>query len=178
MTEYRTISFRGVTLTVSNNGEVFRDAHTTVDRIGHARTYPRRKLTATKEPNTGYLRVGLNINKVLYNLAIHRLVAFAFIGAPKRGQVVNHINEDRTDNRASNLEWVTQKENIAHSLRLHPEYAYNGAKRVTQIKDGKVIEIFRSAREASRKTGLSPSGICMAARGVMRTCGGYEWRYV
>lgn len=47
--------------------------------------------------------------------SVHRLVAEAFLG-PSEVLVVNHINHDRYDNRVENLEWVTQQENVLHSV--------------------------------------------------------------
>lgn len=178
MTQYKVINYYGATLIVSSSGEIFREAHTTVDRLGKVHKYPRRQLTAVKEPSTGYMRVGVRIDGALRNLSVHRAVALAFLGAPAPDQVVNHINEDRTDNRLENLEWVSQKENIAHSTRLHPEYAHNGAKKVAQIKDGKIIRIYRSAREAAKEMGVTPSAVSIATRASYRTCRGYKWQFV
>lgn len=49
---------------------------------------------------------------------IHRLVATAFIPNPENKPSVNHINCIRWDNRASNLEWCTQQENVAYATKL------------------------------------------------------------
>ena len=48
---------------------------------------------------------------------IHRLVALAFIHNPENKPNINHINFDRDDNQADNLEWCTQGENIWHTVR-------------------------------------------------------------
>ena len=47
-------------------------------------------------------------------MSVHRLVAEAFVPNPQNLSSVNHINSDRRDNHAVNLEWVTHQENINH----------------------------------------------------------------
>lgn len=53
---------------------------------------------------TGYLRVHLVKDRMIKSMAIHRLVAQAFIPNPENKPTVNHINEIKTDNRVGNLE--------------------------------------------------------------------------
>lgn len=77
-------------------------------QIRNAKTMKIRKQTLL--PN-GYLYVQLNG----VNLRVHILVAKAFIPNPDNKEVVNHKHSKRTDNRASQLEWCTQSENIKHS---------------------------------------------------------------
>ena len=45
---------------------------------------------------------------------VHRLVAEAFIPNPSRLPCVNHKDHDRQNNRATNLEWCTQADNLRH----------------------------------------------------------------
>lgn len=47
---------------------------------------------------------------------VHRVVATLFIREPKDGEVINHKNGKKHDNSVENLEWVTQYENIQHSI--------------------------------------------------------------
>lgn len=47
---------------------------------------------------------------------VHRLVILAFHGnPPSPGHTPDHINRDRTDNRAENLRWATPKEQASNS---------------------------------------------------------------
>ena len=50
------------------------------------------------------------------NVRVHRLVAKLFVSGYQEGLVVNHIDEDKTNNHYTNLEWVTQRQNMDHSL--------------------------------------------------------------
>lgn len=50
-------------------------------------------------------------------ITIHRLVMLAFVGQPNAGYEVNHINNDRADNRLANLEYVTSSQNTIHAVK-------------------------------------------------------------
>jgi hypothetical protein len=66
----------------------------------------------------GYRTVGLYTNgRSVITRYIHRLVLDAFIGAQPEMDV-NHKNGIKEDNRLENLEWVTRKENIRHSIKM------------------------------------------------------------
>ena len=71
----------------------------------------------------GYCVVRLYKNDGGKAFAVHRLVARAFIPNPNNLPQVNHIDGNKQNNNSNNLEWVTAKENIAHSFStgLHME---------------------------------------------------------
>lgn len=63
----------------------------------------------------GYLRVNLFKGGKVRHEYVHRMVASAFIPNPENLPVVNHKDADPTNNSVDNLEWCTQKQNIAAS---------------------------------------------------------------
>lgn len=66
----------------------------------------------------GYLGVCLNKAALRKYIAVHRIVAIAFIGSQPAGCNVNHKNGIKTDNRPANLEWVTPQENSLHAVNV------------------------------------------------------------
>jgi DNA-binding transcriptional regulator YiaG len=65
----------------------------------------------------GYPGVSLHINGKEKYFRVHRLVALKFIPNPENKPCVNHIDRNRLNCHVSNLEWVTHKENVQHSVR-------------------------------------------------------------
>ena len=64
---------------------------------------------------TGYYFVNLYKDGKKKTTSAHRLVARIHIPNPENKPNVNHIDFDRSNNSVENLEWVTQKENVAHT---------------------------------------------------------------
>lgn len=77
------------------------------------------RILRAKEPNrtSDYRRVQLCRNDVKRTVTVHFLVCEAFHGKRPRKKVPNHINMDKLDNRACNLEWCTLKQNAQHALK-------------------------------------------------------------
>lgn len=64
--------------------------------------------------NNGYCKINLCKEGNVKRYLVHQLVAKAFCEGYKEGLVVNHKDLDKTNNHYSNLEWITQKENVIH----------------------------------------------------------------
>ena len=94
----------------------------------------------TRANNSGYQSVDLRKDKVKYTFLVHRLVAETFIPNTENLSDVNHINADKSDNRVSNLEWVSHAQNMQHSFEnnLLPYGERHGNARLTE---GDVREI-------------------------------------
>lgn len=146
-----------------------------VSNLGRVRTYRAKdgwvgyrlseepKLMSAVSHGDGYVYVTLVGDEGKHNRFIHRLVAEAFIGDIPAGYVINHIDHNKSNNAVTNLEIVTQKQNVNHSKERmkHPKnmgkdkYIFlrsNGKYEVTvkrkYLGQFKTLEEARSARDA------------------------------
>jgi len=65
---------------------------------------------------SGYQQVQLNDGQTSKRFYVHALVMLAFVGLRPKGMVINHKDLNKQNNRLENLEYVTQKQNCAHSF--------------------------------------------------------------
>lgn len=105
---------------VSNLGQVKRLTESTARR-----RYPAGMILKPAPQKNGYTTVQLIGQDKRKRFYIHKLVMGAFEGACPPKHEVNHINRDRTDNRLTNLEYLTRGANNTHS------YLQDGQKWVT-----------------------------------------------
>lgn len=68
--------------------------------------------------SSGYLFINAYSEKGRAPAFIHRLVAEKYVENPSNLPCVNHIDGDKLNNKADNLEWVTHKENSNHAVKL------------------------------------------------------------
>jgi hypothetical protein len=121
----------------------------------------------------GYYYVSLCKNGKRKLFAVHRLVAMHFVENPSGLPVVNHKDENRENNEASNLEWCTEKYNTNYG-NARKKQAQKVSKAVVCIETG---EVFSSQKQAGDIMGIHHQHICDCCKGRKQTCGGYHWRY-
>tara|TARA_R110002050_G_scaffold245907_1_gene383575 strand:- start:367 stop:1158 length:792 start_codon:yes stop_codon:yes gene_type:complete len=115
------------------------------DRLG--RNVKERILKTQLNKTTGYSIISLTLNTKLITKHIHQLVAIAFLGHVPNGHklVVNHIDENKNNNRLDNLEVVTTRENILkykanNSTKILGAYKLSNGKYTSLIViEGKTI---------------------------------------
>jgi len=150
---------------VSSDGRVFflRTNGRKVVDVSH------RKELKQYEKTGGYLNVALTTkhNKVNY-VRVNRLVAKAFVkGETSKRKYVNHKDENRKNNNADNLCWVTPKEKNDWSLSKKV-YMYDS--------NGYFIKSYISTKEASYD-GFNQSHVANVCRGIERQHKGYLFSY-
>jgi len=140
------------------------------------------------------LRLGMNTSwyphMVFYNktIAIHIIVAKAFILNPKNKPQVNHKNWIKTDNRVENLEWMTQLENTRHSWK------YLWRKNWKEWKIGKLcpcskktnqfdlqwncIKTWDSLMDIQRELWINNANISACCRWKYKSIWWFIWKYL
>lgn len=157
--EWRVSPLYGGVFEVSNRGEVRREG----------------KIKSPHRLKSGYLVINVNVNGKHTTGLVHRLVASAFVPNPHNKPEVNHIDGDKGNNCADNLEWVTPKENIAHARKTglmresdeHLAKLNDGEQRANKQRSKIVIrddgERYESITEAALKNNVSRSSIYSSA---------------
>ncbi len=114
------------------------------------------------------------------NVTVHKLVGLAWVEGWETDLMINHKKGVKTDNRASELEWITGKKNMEHAsetglLGINPHRKRIG--QYDKVTD-KLIKAWGSATDAAEELSLQQTGITNTARGTYKTSGGYVWRYL
>lgn len=126
----------------------------------------------------GYVIVTLYNGKNRKKHTVHRLVAEAFIENPENKQIINHKDENKTNNRAENLEWCDYRYNnnygTARQRALFTKYKPVGM----YSTDGVLLAKFRSIPLAAEIMGVTGEAIHYSLHSSKGRACGYLWRYI
>ena len=130
----------------------------------------------------GYNGVDLWKDGAPYVFMVHRVVWESFNGKIPEGIQVNHINENKHDNRLENLNLMSCKENQNWGTRnkrmVENRKGYGKRKPVLQYDlDGNFIKEWESGQEVKRQLGYSQGNIASCCRGIYAYAYGYKWKY-
>lgn len=147
---------------------------------GEVRNLRTGRILKQKVERNGYVRVHLSKDGTAKSLLLHRLVANAFIPNPNGFLTVNHIDEDKTNNKMSNLEWANMSRQNSYGKGA---MARNKAKErpVWQLSmNEEPIHLWNSIKAASVALGVNPSTVVCVCKGKRRykSTGGYKFRYL
>ena len=153
---------------ISDKGEVISLPRTVKcgDKTLHRKSKPIKTHWRGRE-KLKYEAVSLSKDGTRKTFSVHRLVANAFLPNPENLPEVNHKDGNTFNNAVENLEWCSHQYNI--------EYSKN--KPVAQIKDGIVLAVFKSIKEAGKQTGIKRTGINNVVCGIAKIAGGFNWKY-
>lgn len=125
--------------------------------------------------NSGYKIIILTKHHKQKTFTIHRLVAQAFVPNPGNKPEVNHIDCNKINNRADNLEWCDRKYNLSYAERKE-KHDRAVSKTICQFDlNGNFIREWSSIAEAQRE--LNIGNISYACSGRYKKAGGYIWKY-
>lgn len=125
--------------------------------------------------NGGYHFVTLYTGGGRKKILVHRLVAEAFIPNPDGLPHINHIDEDKGNNRADNLEWCTPQYNNCYGTAKFRKMLTLGSPVEQRLINGELLATYRTSTIAQSITGISRKVICACIRGEIQSAGGFIW---
>ena len=167
--------------TISEEGEMWKpcpdfetkyliSSHGRIMGIGTYNTCKKGELLSLhkKHGRNGYIQVQLFDSGRMRTIEVHTLVAKAFIPNPDNLPMVNHIDEDKTNNHVENLEWCTNQYNVR----------YSNAKAIdVYTREGEFVETVEAISETAKKYKTDTTNISRCCKSQYGTCKGYQFRY-
>lgn len=147
-----------------------------ISNKGEVKSLKRNKLLK-KELRRNYWSVQLYNGSKFKHFSIHRLVGIHFIENPNNLPFINHIDENKLNNNANNLEWCTASYNINYGTSIQKAIEKKSIPVMQLDKNENLINIFSSISEAESKTKIYNPNIVKCCKGERKTAGGYIWKY-
>lgn len=122
-------------------------------------------LTPIEDSDDHYYYVMLFRDGEGHKKQIHRLMGTLFLDNPDNLPIVNHKNGDKSDNRLSNLEWVTTSENTKHAfdhgLANPPDGEKNGKSKLSRNEVKRIRKSDKTGKDLAKKYGVSQGMISL-----------------
>lgn len=163
---------------VSNLGRVKSlDRYVPHKRMG--RKFCKGGLMATHINNSGYVTVNLCKHNKYTSYDIHRLVAMAFLEVDDISCVeVNHKDENKKNNCADNLEWVTKSQNNKWGTKCERQSVKIKRTVIQCDLSGVPLKEWESATDAEKAlNGKFTGAISHCIKGRLKTAYGFVWKY-
>lgn len=148
-----------------------------VNHLGEVKSFHRHppRLLRPISRDDGITSVVLCENGRRKSMALHRLVAIAFLGNHPKHEV-NHLNGNRLDNRLCNLEWATRKQNAHHAskmgLMVHGEQQH-----CAKLTEKDIKEIIRLVRGGLKRKAIAEIFGVHKQR-IQDIVRGLDWRHI
>jgi hypothetical protein len=127
-----------------------------VRRAAYGQLFPGRILKLQRS-RKGYPSAALCVRGKHATKLVHALVAAAFIGPRPRGLQLDHIDGVKTNNRPSNLQYVTCQENIRRAMKLGLRAKFKGESHgMAKLTNADVRAIRKAHRAGETQTALGP----------------------
>ena len=148
----------------------------TIDEFGNVYDTIKNRYMEHKIDKHGYNTVGIwNDEHVRKFKLVSRLILETFNPVNNQSELqVNHKDENKDNNSLYNLEWITPKDNCNYGTR-NQKCKEAVIKPIICIETG---DVYESAREAERMTGVNYGCVSMVCNGKHKHAGGFTWRFI
>lgn len=151
-----------------------------ISNYGKIKTIKTQRIRKTTINNKGYEQIIIYIDKKPKSFYVHRLVANNFIKNPNNYKEINHINENKLDNRACNLEYCNTKYNCNYgdrNIKIINSKRHTFKTIIQKDKSNNVIKIWKDIIEIQENTKYNKHNIYKCCEGKYKYAYGYKWEY-
>lgn len=146
-----------------------------IDTVGR-KQYHKGKVNRLYPTTNGYIKAMLYKDGVSKNKSVHRLVAEAFIPNPNNLPLINHKDEDKTNNSVENLEWCDLKYNVNYGTAIERCHDKQKKPIIQMTMDGEIVKEYESITDAVN-CGFLRSKISLCCNGKRKSSGGFRWKF-